>query len=82
VLPVLVLWRGSIIGGTQVPDILFSIFDRCAQFTVAAEFSISGFLRILVRGVCYAFLELAFCIYFNFVYQIFRVAPKIKIQRG
>jgi hypothetical protein len=36
----------------------------------------------LVRGVCYAFLELAFCIYFNFVYQIFRVAPKIKIQRG
>jgi hypothetical protein len=36
----------------------------------------------LARGVCYAFLELAFCIYFNFVFQIVRVAPKIKIQRG
>jgi hypothetical protein len=36
----------------------------------------------LARGVCYAFLELAFCIYFNFVFQIVRVSPKIKIQRG
>jgi hypothetical protein len=34
------------------------------------------------HSVLYAFLELAFCIYFNFVYQIVRVAPKIKIQRG
>jgi hypothetical protein len=42
----------------------------------------SAFLGYYESDVCYAFPELVFYYYyFNFVYQIFRVALKIKIQR-
>jgi hypothetical protein len=46
------------------------------EFAAAA-----AFLGYYESCVCYAFPELVFYIYFNFVYQIFRVAPKITIQR-